>query len=64
MPRRPLEELHYGFKVPASVEEVASARRRVVERAQHLGVVRDHELQGDLELLAGEAIANSSPALS
>ncbi|WP_405889778.1 ATP-binding protein [Streptomyces sp. NBC_00133] len=59
MPRRPLEELPYGFKVPASVEEVAPARRRVVERARHLGVVMDDELQGDLELLAGEVIANS-----
>ncbi|MFK4222171.1 ATP-binding protein [Streptomyces sp. NPDC019890] len=59
MPRRQLEEFPYAFKVPAAVEEVAPARRRIVERARHLGVVMDDELQGDLELVSGEVVANS-----
>ncbi|MFI9588181.1 ATP-binding protein [Streptomyces sp. NPDC052236] len=56
---RPLQELPHGFKVPAALEEVAAARRRVVEQARHLGVVVDDQMQGDLELLAGEVIANA-----
>lgn len=59
MPHRPLEELPYAFKVPAAVGEVPAARKRVVERAQRIGVVMSEQFLGELELLADEVIANA-----
>ncbi|NJQ03416.1 ATP-binding protein [Streptomyces zingiberis] len=49
----------YAFTVPPSVEAVPAARDRVVRRAQRLGLILDEELTNDLQLLAGEVIANS-----
>ncbi|WP_079052524.1 ATP-binding protein [Streptomyces regalis] len=59
MSHHPLEELPYAFKVPAALGEVRPARKRVVERARRIGLVMNEQLVGDLELLAGEVIANA-----
>ncbi|MEU6147616.1 ATP-binding protein [Streptomyces sp. NPDC047081] len=55
----PLEGSPYAFTVPPSVEAVPSARARVVNRAQRLGLPLGDELTDDLRLLTGEVVANS-----
>lgn len=59
MSHRPLDERPYAFKVPAAVGEVPPARKRVVERARRIGVDMNEQFLGELELLAGEVIANA-----
>lgn len=55
----PLGHSPYAFTVPPSVEAVPSARARVVDRAQQLGLLLDDDLAADLRLLTGEVVANS-----
>ncbi|WP_313905776.1 ATP-binding protein [Streptomyces malaysiensis] len=52
-------QIRYGFLVPAVLEEVPKARRRVVELAKFLSLSLDEAATGDLALLAGELIANA-----
>jgi anti-sigma regulatory factor (Ser/Thr protein kinase) len=59
MPRSTLEELPYGFKVPALVKAVPPARRRVRDVAQGLNLALDDDMLASIELLAGEVIANA-----
>ncbi|MET8681836.1 ATP-binding protein [Streptomyces sp. NPDC004647] len=59
MPRPTLEELPYGFKVPALVKAVPQARRRVRAVAKGLGLALDDDILASIELLAGEVIANA-----
>ncbi|MFE5162645.1 ATP-binding protein [Streptomyces sp. NPDC056697] len=51
--------IRYDFLVPAGLEEVPKARRRVVELAKSLGLSLDEAAMDDLALLAGEVIANA-----
>ncbi|MFD3667201.1 ATP-binding protein [Streptomyces sp. NPDC058672] len=59
MSHRPLDTLPFAFKVAASLSEVPLARHRVVDRAREAGLLMDDQMQGDLELMAGELIANA-----
>ncbi|WP_406336370.1 ATP-binding protein [Streptomyces zaomyceticus] len=59
MPRPTLDELPYGFKVPALVKAVPPARRRVRAVAHGLGLALDNDMLASIELLAGEVIANA-----
>ncbi|MEV8034873.1 ATP-binding protein [Streptomyces sp. NPDC086182] len=59
MPPLTLEELPFGFKVEARVEAVPAARRRVAAVAGGLGLALSSQTVEDLELLAGEVIANA-----
>ncbi|MGX1668635.1 ATP-binding protein [Streptomyces sp. NPDC055400] len=59
MSHRHLDKLPFAFRVPASLDEVPPARRRVVDHARKVGLVLDEQVQGDLELMAGELIANA-----
>lgn len=57
--QRPERQIRYGFRVPAALEAVPKARRRVVKLAQDLDLPLGEEAMSDLALLAGEAIANA-----
>ncbi|WP_411073624.1 ATP-binding protein [Streptomyces sp. cmx-4-7] len=59
MARPTVDELPYGFKVPALVKAVPPARRRVRALAQGLGLALDDDMLASIELLAGEVIANA-----
>lgn len=59
MPYATLDELPYGFRVPALVEAVPSARRRVRSVAQGLDLALGDDTLATIELLAGEVIANA-----
>ncbi|QNP71551.1 ATP-binding protein [Streptomyces roseirectus] len=59
MPRRDPQHPTYEFTVPATIEAVPTARRRVVTLARRLGLALSDDLLDTIELLAGEIIANA-----
>ncbi|MDX3388251.1 ATP-binding protein [Streptomyces niveiscabiei] len=59
MRRRDPQHPTYEFTIPATVEAVPTARRRVVTLARRLGLTLSDDLLNTVELLAGEVIANA-----
>ncbi|GGW25216.1 ATP-binding protein [Streptomyces alanosinicus] len=58
-PHLTLRKLPYAFKVAADVQAVGPARRLVREVVESLGLGQQAPSSDDLELLAGELIANA-----
>ncbi|HEY8982384.1 MAG TPA: ATP-binding protein [Streptomyces sp.] len=59
MTRRDPEYPTYEFTIPATVEAVPTARRRVVTLVRRLGISLPDDLLDTVELLASEVIANA-----
>ncbi|MBP5941998.1 ATP-binding protein [Streptomyces sp. LBUM 1476] len=59
MTRRDPQHPTYEFAIPATIEAVPTARRRVVALAGQLGLALSDDLLSTVELLAGEVIANA-----
>ncbi|MGJ5898362.1 ATP-binding protein [Streptomyces niveiscabiei] len=59
MTRRDPQYPMYEFTIPATIEAVPTARRRVVELARRLDLILSDDLLATIELLASEVIANA-----